>query len=159
MKFVIFLFSFFILFKALSFDYVRTINGKRNIIKSFEISKSEKFVNFTLDGTFTDNLGNYGYTESSSIVILKNNQVVKLEGYGYSTYQNKEIIYSRGQRNQQEQDSGVGKNKAIGATGSLKDLIGMECTYAIKFFENYFYWLQKCNITEKQKEILINLPK
>ena len=53
MKFVIFLLSFFILFKALSFDYVRTINGKRNIIKSFDISKSEKFVNFTLDGTFT----------------------------------------------------------------------------------------------------------
>ena len=91
--------------------------------------------------------------------MLNNNQVVRLEGYGYSTYQNKEIIYGRGQRNQQEKDSGVGKNKAIGATGSLKELIGMECTYAIKFFENYFYWLQKCNITEKQKEILINLPK
>ena len=159
MKFALFLLSFFILFKAFSFDYVRTISGKRNIIKSFDISKAERFVSFTLDGTFTDNLGNYGYTESSSIVILKNNQVVKLEGYGYLTYQNKETIYGRGQRNQQEQDSGVGKNKAIGATGSLKDLIGMECTYAIKFLENYFYWLQKCNITEKQKEILINLPK
>ena len=112
-----------------------------------------------MDGTFTDNLGNYGYAESSSIVLLENNQVVKLEGYGQSTYQNKEILYGRGVRNQQEQNSGVGKNEVIGATGSLKELIGMECTYAIKFFENYYYWLQKCNITEKQKEILVNLPK
>ena len=159
MRYILFILPFFLLFEAFSFDYVRTVNGKRNIIKSFDISKSEKFINFTLDGTFTDNLGNYGYTESSSIVILNNNQVVRLEGYGYSTYQNKEIIYSRGQRNQQEQDSGVGQNKAIGATGSLKKLIGMECTYAIKFLENYFYWLQKCNITEEQKKILINLPK
>ena len=82
---MLFLLSFTMLFKAYSYDYVRTINGKRNIIKSFDISKSEKFINFTLDGTFTDNLGNYGYTESSSIVILNNEEVVRLEGYGYST--------------------------------------------------------------------------
>ena len=97
---------------------------KENIVTTYDISKSEKFVNFTLDGTFTDNLGNYGYAESSSIVLLENNQVVKLEGYGQSTYQNKEILYGRGVRNQQEQNSGVGKNEVIGATGSLKELIG-----------------------------------
>ena len=84
---------------------------------------------------------------------------MKLEGYGHSTYQNDEIMYGKGLRKQQEQNSGVGKNMVIGATGSLKDLIGMECTYAIKFFKDYFYWLQKCIITEKQKEILSNLPK
>ena len=159
MKSILYLFFFLILYKAYSFEYIRTINGKRNIVTTYDISKSEKFVNFTLDGTFTDNLGNYGYVESSSIVLLENNQVVKLEGYGQSTYQNKEVMYGRGVRNKQEQNSGVGKNEVIGATGSLKELIGMECTYAIKFFENYYYWLQKCNITEKQKEILINLPK
>ena len=59
-----------ILYKAYSFEYIRTINGKRNIVTTYDISKSEKFVNFTLDGTFTDNLGNYGYAESSSIVLL-----------------------------------------------------------------------------------------
>ena len=90
---------------------------------------------------------------------MEDKQVVRLEGYGQSTYQNKEVMYGRGVRNKQEQNSGEGKNEVIGATGSLKELIGMECTYAIKFFENYYYWLQKCNITEKQKEILINLPK
>ncbi len=159
MRYTLVLFFSLIVYKTFSFEYIRTINGKRDIIKTYDISKSEKFVNFTLDGTFTDNLGNYGYVESSSILLLKDNRVLKLEGYGHSTYQNDEIMYGKGLRKQQEQNSGVGKNMVIGATGSLKDLIGMECTYAIKFFKDYFYWLQKCIITEKQKEILSNLPK
>ena len=159
MKIFLFFFSFFILKNSYCYEYIRTINGKRNIVTSFDISKSEKFVNFTLDGTFTDSLGNYGYIESSSIVFLKNNQVLKLEGYGKYTYQNNAIIYVRGVRNQQEQNSGVGENEIIGATGLLKELIGVKCTYAIKFFENYFYWLQKCNISKKEREILSSLPK
>ena len=159
MKFALALTFFLIILKTYSFEYTRTINGKRNIISSYDISSSEKFINFTLDATFTDNLGNYGYLESTSTVLLENDKVVKLEGYGHSTYQNDEIIYGRGVRTQQEQNSGVGKTEVIGAVGSLKHLIGMECTYAIKFFKNYFYWLEKCIITDKQKEILSKLPK
>ena len=82
-----------------------------------------------------------------------------MEGFGKSTYQNNEVYYARGIRNQQEQNSGVGTNEVIGATGSLKELIGMKCTYAVKFFENYFFWMQKCNITERQKKLLSNLTK
>ena len=145
--------------KTFSFEYIRTINGKRDIIKTYDISKSEKFVNFTLDGTFTDNLGNYGHSQSNSTVLLKNNEVVRLEGFGKSTFQNNEAFFFRGVCNQQEQNSGVGQNEVIGATGSLIKLKGMKCTYAIKFFENYFFWIQKCNITEYQKKLLSNLPK
>mgnify|MGYP001166437255 FL=1 len=144
---------------AHSFEYIRTVNGKRNIITSYEISKTERFINFVLDGTFTDNLGNYGYSDNNASVLLKNNEVVRLEGFGKSTYQNNEVHFARGIRNQQEQNSGVGTNEVIGVTGSLKELIGMKCTYAIKFFENYFFWMQKCNITERQKKLLSNLTK
>ena len=149
----------FFFYKAHSFEYTRTISGKRDIVTNFDISKSERFVNFILNGTFTDNLGNYGHSQSNSTVLLKNNEVVRLEGFGKNTYQNNEIFFSRGIRNQQEQNSGVGQNEVIGATGSLKELIGIKCTYAIKFFEDYFFWIQKCNITENQKKILSNLPK
>ena len=159
MKSILYLFLFLILYKAYSFEYIRTINGKRNIVTTYDISKSEKFVNFTFDGTFTDNLGNYGHSQSNSTVLLKNNEVVRLEGFGKYTYQNNEFFFSRGIRNQQEQNSGVGQNEVIGATGSLKELIGIKCTYAIKFFEDYFFWIQKCNITENKKKILSNLPK
>ena len=159
MKCIFTIFFLFFFYKAHSFEYSRTISGKRDIVTTFDISKSERFVNFVLDGTFTDNLGNYGHSQSNSTVLLKNNEVVRLEGFGKSTFQNNEAFFSRGIRNQQEQNSGVGQNEVIGATGSLKKLIGMKCTYAIKFFENYFFWIQKCNITENQKKLLSNLPK
>ena len=156
---IVLIFFLFFFYKAHSFEYTRTISGKRDIVTNFDISKSERFVNFILNGTFTDNLGNYGHSQSNSTVLLKNNEVVRLEGFGKYTYQNNEIFFSRGIRNQQEQNSGVGQNEVIGATGSLKELIGIKCTYAIKFFEDYFFWIQKCNITENQKKILSNLPK
>ncbi len=162
MRFIFIIFYFFLVLKANCFEYVRTISGKRNIITSFNISEAEKFVNFVLDGTFSDNLGNYGYSNSNSTVLLNNSEVLRLEGFGKDTFQNKEILYVRGVRkirNKQEQNSGVGETEIIGATGSLRELIGMRCTYAIKFFENYYFWIQKCKITENQKKLLSNLPK
>ena len=159
MKYILLTYFLLVSLKTYSFEYVRTISGKREIVTSFDISDSEKFVNFVLDGTFTDNLGNYGHSQSNSTVLLQYNEVVRLEGFGKYTFQNKESFYTRGLRNQQEQNSGVGKNQIIGATGSLKELVVMNCTYAIKFFENYYFWIQKCKITEDQKKLLSNLPK
>ena len=45
-------------------------------------------------------------------------------------------------------------NIITGDSKKFIPLIGMKCTYAIKFFENYFFWIQKCNITENQKKLL-----
>ena len=81
MKSILYLFFFLILYKAYSFEYIRTINGKRNIVTTYDISKSE-------NGTFTDNLVIY--------VKVYSFKIVKLEGYGQSTYQNKEILYLEG---------------------------------------------------------------
>mgnify|MGYP001201843292 FL=1 len=159
MKYILIIFYFLITFQAYNFEYTRTISGKRTIITSFDITGEEKFVNFVLDGTFTDNLGNYGYSKSNTTVLLNKSDVMRLEGFGKYTFQNKEVFYTRGVRNKQEQNSGVGENEIIGATGSLKELIGMKCTYAIKFLEDYYFWIQKCEITENQKKLLSNLSK
>ena len=117
MKYIFTLFILFFFYKAHSFEYTRTVSGKRDIVTTFDISKSERFVNFVLDGTFTDNLGNYGHSQSNSTVLLKNNEVVRLEGFGKSTFQNNEAFFSRGIRNQQEQNSGVGKMKLLELLG------------------------------------------
>ena len=55
MKYTLTILCLLITFKAYNFEYTRTISGKRTIITSFDITE-EKFVNFVLDGTFTDNL-------------------------------------------------------------------------------------------------------
>ncbi len=142
-----------------SFDYIIESHGKREIIKSYPISKDKKYLNFILEGTFTDNLGNYGIWDNASIVTLQNKNVVNLQGYGKSTYQNNEFIYVKGFRNRQEQQAGVGKTEVVNASKSLSVLIGMSCTYAVNFYEENAYFIQKCKITEKQKEVLSNISK
>ena len=142
-----------------AFDYIMELHGKREIIKSYPLSKDKRYLNFILEGTFTDNLGNYGIWDNSSIVTLQNNNVVNLQGYGKSTYQNNEFIYVKGFRNRQEQQAGVGKTEIVNTSKSLLALIGMSCTYAVNFYEDNAYFIQKCKITEKQKEVLSNISK
>ena len=43
-----------------SFDYQAQTHAKRTIIKTIPISNTRKYISFILEGTRTDNLGNYG---------------------------------------------------------------------------------------------------
>ena len=75
-----------------AFDYLMELHGKREIIKSYPLSEDKRYLNFILEGTFTDNLGNYGIWDSSSIVTLQNKNVINLQGYGKRVFQNNEIL-------------------------------------------------------------------
>ena len=142
-----------------AFDYIIESHGKREIIKAYPISKDKKYLNFIVEGTFTDNLGNYGIWDNASTVTLQNNNVINLQGYGKRIFQNNEITYIRGFRNKQEQQAGVGKDEVVNASRSLISLVGTSCTYAINFYEDNAYLIHKCKITEKQKEVLSNISK
>ena len=141
------------------FNYIIQAHGKRDIIKSYPISEDKKYLNFILEGTFTDNLGNYGVWDNSSIVTLKNKNVINLQGYGKSIYQNNQFMYTKGFRNKQEQQAGVGKIEIVNASNFLKSLIGMSCTYAVNFYLDNAYFIQKCKITDEQKKILTSIAK
>ena len=142
-----------------AFDYIIESHGKREIIKAYPISKDKRYLNFILEGTFTDNLGNYGIWDNASTVTLQNKNVINLQGYGKRIFQNNEIIYIKGFRNKQEQQAGVGKVEVVNASKSLMSLTGMSCTYAVNFYEDNAYFIQKCKITEKQKKVLSNISK
>ena len=157
LKIIVINFFLLIFNMAYSFDYEIEYHAKRKTIKSIPISKDEKFISFTLDGTFSDNLGNYGFLEQASTLILKDNNVLKLDGYGKTIYQNRQATFHRGYRSQQEQDAGVGESVVLEATDNFKILKGMRCKYAVKFFEDTAYVLSKCKITKKQKNLLSNL--
>ena len=137
-----------------SFDYEVQTHAKRTIIKTIPISDTKKYISFILEGTWTDNLGNYGMMEQSSFVMLDSNDVIELDGYGKRIYQNNQETYFRGYRNRQEKDSGVGETKIVNATVELSSLIGMKCPYAVNFFNDTAYAFAKCKITEKQKQTL-----
>ena len=147
---LVFLFNNF----SFSFDYEVQTHAKRTVLKTIPISKTEKYISFTLEGTWTDNLGNYGMMESSSFVMLNNNNVIELDGYGKTIYQNNQETYFRGYRNRQEKDAGVGETEILNATEKLTSLIGMKCRYAVNFFNNTAYAFAKRKITEEQKNIL-----
>ena len=137
-----------------SFNYEIQTHAKRTIVKTIPISKTEKYISFTLEGTWTDNLGNYGMMEQSSFVMLNNNNVIELDGYGKTIYQNNQETYYRGYRNRQEKNSGVGETLILNATEKLNSLIGMKCPYAVNFFNDTAYVFSKCKITEEQKKTL-----
>ena len=142
-----------------AFNYIIQAHGKREIIKSYPISKDKKYLNFILEGTFTDNLGNYGVWDNASILTLQNKNVINLQGYGKSTYQNNQFMYTKGFRNRQEQQAGVGKVEVVNASNFLKPLIGMSCTYAVNFYLDNAYLIQKCKITDEQKKLLTSIAK
>ena len=142
-----------------AFNYIIQAHGKREVIKSYPISEDKKYLNFILEGTFTDNLGNYGVWDNASILTLQNKNVINLQGYGKSTYQNNQFMYTKGFRNRQEQQAGVGKIEVVNASNFLKPLIGMSCTYAVNFYLDNAYFIQKCKITNKKKKILTSIAK
>ena len=140
-----------------AFDYMVELHGKRKIIKSYPISEDKNFLNFILEGTFTDNLGNYGVWDNASILTLQNKNVINLQGYGKTTYQNNQFMYTKGFRNRQEQQTGVGKIEVVNASNFFKPLIGMSCTYAVNFYLDNAYLIQKCKITDEQKKLLASI--
>ena len=142
-----------------AFDYIIELHGKREIIKSYPIAEDKKYLNFVIEGTFTDNLGNYGVWDNASIVTLQNKNVINLQGYGKRIFQNNELIYIKGFRNKQEQQAGVGKVEVVNASKPLMELMGMNCTYAVNFYEDNAYFIQKCKINDKQKKVLSNISK
>ena len=142
--FLLFLINFNFLY---SFEYIRESQGIRKVIKSFDISEDIKFINFIVDGTFTDNIGNFGYFENAASLLLEKGEVINLESYGKEVFQNEELFITKGSRNKQEQNTGAGKFEIIGSSKRLASFIGTKCNYAVKFYKDYVYLLSKCKIS------------
>ena len=137
--------------KEYRFNWYPVIDIGDNIIN---FPDSSKYETYNSSGVWEDNYGNYGMMEQSSFVMLDNNDVIELDGYGKRIYQNNQETYFRGYRNRQEKDSGVGETKIVNASEELSSLIGMRCPYAVNFFNDTAYAFAKCKITEEQKKIL-----
>ena len=67
-------------------------------------------------------------------MLLKNNDVIELDGYGKTIYQNNHETYFRGYRNRQEKDAGVGQTLVLNATDGLISLINNSFNLGIIIF-------------------------
>ena len=137
-------------------DYILEFQAKVKNLRTFNISNSEQFRSYDLEGTFTDNYGNYGKTSVIIISDIKNGKLVRLDATSQNIYSNNEKIYMRSVREKSDIDAGIAYNIVIGTSKNLSVLIGMKCTTSVRYFDDAIFGLQKCNTNEGMIKVLKN---
>ena len=137
--------------------YTIDTNGNVEIIEEHNYSKKHRFKNYTITGTFEDNLGNYGSSSTAVIAEYKEGKVINLKWSSKLTYQNNKVIFAQGIRKKGIDEAGVGKAILFSGEKPLNILDNTECNYAIKFFKNNVFGKWLCNIPEKNLKLLQNI--
>ena len=158
MNFILSVLIFFLFSFVNAKDYIWKSDGKRTLITEHKYSDNSKFRGYKIQGTFTDNIGNYGEWNTYVFAVISNSKINKLEFSTEFTYQNNKKIFFQGYRGQgSDEDAGVGKSILIAADKELKALIDTKCTYSIKFFNESTFGVNKCNFSEEQLLLLKNM--
>ena len=122
-------------------------------IESFELENKKKFSSFTSKGSWTDNFGNYGFTQCMGI-INKNFKNVELYFMCESEDKNGYKTWSISRRKSEVQTSGVGSYEIVDSTIPKKELyIGKKCTYAVKYLKETNFYKSKCKISEELSKV------
>ena len=141
-------------------DYIWKSDGKRTLITEHKYSDNSSFRGYKIQGTFTDNIGNYGEWNTYVFAVISNSKINKLEFSSEFTYQNNKKIFFQGYRGQgSDEDAGVGKSIIIAADKELQALINTKCTYSIKFFNENTFGVNKYKFSEEQFWLLKNMNK
>ena len=121
--------------------------------KTFELENKSKFSSFTVNGSWTDNFGNYGFNKCLGI-INKNLKNVELYFMCEREDKNGFKIWSINKRKSGIQNSGVGTFEIVDATIPKKELfIGKKCTYAVKYLKETNFYKSKCKISEELSKV------
>ena len=121
--------------------------------KTFELENKSKFSSFTVNGSWTDNFGNYGFNKCMGI-INKNFKNVELYFMCEREDKNGFKIWSINKRKSGIQNSGVGTFEIVDATIPKKELfIGKKCTYAVKYLKETNFYKSKCKISKELSKV------
>ena len=156
MRFLIIILFFAVISIAKTEDYIIEFQGKVKNLRTFNISNSEQFRSYDLEGTLSYNYGNYGKTSVIIISDIKNGKLVRLDATSQNIYSNNEKIYMRSVREKSDVDAGIAYNIVIGASKNLSPLIGMKCTTSVRYFDDAIFGLQKCDTNEGMIKVLKN---
>ena len=152
------IFIFFLIFfstQLLSKEYFVDLHAKMVVNEKHYYSKKSYYNILKLDGSFTDNLGNYGNWNALASVELSNGKIKQHFFSAEMIYQNETVIYSQGSRTSEEFEQGTGVLMITSAHNSLNELIGTKCIYGINFFKSTSFTSLKCNISEASVKQLI----
>ena len=153
------LFIPFILFLKVSYseNYIIEFQAKVKNLIEYKISKTKKFRNYDLEGTFTDNYGNYGKFNAIIISDVENGKLIRLDSTGENIYANNEKVYFRGIREKSDVDAGIAYNLIIGATKKLTPLVGIKCTTSVRYFDDAIFGINKCKLSEKLNKLFSDI--
>ena len=158
MKHLLIIISLLITSVIWSEDYFIDNNGKRTIVTEHNYTDKSSFRAFKLEGSFTDNLGNYGNWSGFVTTFISEGKVTKLDFSNVFKFQNKNKFYLQGYRQEgTDEGAGVGKAMIVYPDKSFKSLINSKCVYSIKFFEDTFFSKLKCKVKPEGLKELKNI--
>lgn len=144
----------------LTFGLIYYSHGKELITTSYSTIEEEKYelengtvnTNLKTFGLWKNNFGNYRKSKCFGLFTTYKDKSINLnmkcESIDYKGNKTWSVI----KRESNEFDAGVGLNKYEDGTGLWKYIIGTECKYGIKYFEDANYSVEKCKISEKAYE-------
>ena len=154
MKYILKLIVFLSFNYAICEEYILEFQANVKIVREYDISNVDKFRSYLLIGTFTDEYGNYGKFDAVITSDIKDNKLIKLEGTAIYIYSNEEKLYIRANRKDSDYDAGVAEMEIIGASDKFKPLISTKCIQSVRYFKDTIFGLQKCIISEEQRDLL-----
>ena len=157
MKFFLFIYFLFFLNFCYAEDYIVEFQAKVKNLIEYNISKTKKFRNYDLEGTFTDSYGNIGIFGAVVIADIEKGKVIRLDSTAENIYSNNQKFYLRGVREKSDIDAGIAYNLIIGTTDFFKPLIGIKCTTSVRYLNDAIFGINKCKLSDKQKDILNNI--
>ena len=158
MKYLLIIFSLLLTLVSLSEDYFMDNNGKRTVITEHNYNEKSSFRAFKIEGSFTDNIGNYGNWNAFVTTYITDGKVTKLDFSNEFKFQNKNKFYLQGFRQEgTDEGAGVGKAIIVFPDKSLKSLINSKCVYSVKFLEDTFFGKIKCNISKEGLQDLLKI--
>ena len=135
-------------FNLVSKDYLINLQAKVVNNDKHNYSEGNNFNLLKLDGSFTDNLGNYGNWNALASFELNNNKIKQHFFSAEIIFQNESKMYIQGSRNSKEFEQGTGTFTVNAASKEIKDLIGTKCIYAINFFKSTSFTNTKCKVSD-----------
>ena len=135
-------------FNSFSKDYLINLQAKVVNNDKHNYSEGNNFNLLKLDGSFTDNLGNYGNWNALASFELNNNKIKQHFFSAEIIFQNESKMYVQGSRNSKEFEQGTGTFTVNAASKGIKELVGTKCIYAINFFKSTSFTNTKCKVSD-----------
>ena len=123
-------------------------------INSIFVPKHMDYTTYKLNGSWTDNYGNFGLIKCTGETRILVTKEVNIFGICEITDEDKNRKWWSLKRQKSELDLGVGKSKQLTGERIWSILNDMECNYAIKHAEGFSYMKTSCNINERQHKKL-----